>query len=453
MIIDPVHGDIGLSKLETEIINTPTFQRLRRLKQLGFASFVYPSASYNRFSHSLGVLYLSSRVAEVFRRKDLVAQKDIRKLRLAALLHDIGHYPYSHLMEFINLEGVSPYLQRKNHTHPKNVLKRYPSHDKLGKLIVTKRKDISKLLKDNKIDPKEIAAIIAGEHPEIPNILHRSLDVDRLDYLVRDAHNTGLPYGRVDINYIINNLEISANKEMVLKSKARLSAEHLLLSRYFMFNAVYFHKTVFGFEELVRKTIVLLMRHGEIYAPEQIEEMVVENSDKFLKFDDSYLDNIFDKYASLNNNNILNILCAAIKYRHPPKLVYEVTDLTSGQASEEYTKFHSFLLHHLKSVTRKKRLNSELIFWAEPRNIRFEALNPFMSLSKIAQKAFNEAEIGELVKLVTRDGKIINLVEDEKSIIYHLGQLNVKSIRLYAIGINDKTLNSLKREMKRYISN
>lgn len=135
IIIDPVHGDIGLSELETKLINTPTFQRLRKLKQLGFASMVYPNASYSRFVHSLGVLHVTSRVIDAFRRNNqLQDDKDVEKLRIASLLHDIGHYPHSHLMEYIDWERyISMYLSKKDSTKESTnqSVNPYPEHTKV----------------------------------------------------------------------------------------------------------------------------------------------------------------------------------------------------------------------------------------------------------------------------------------------------------------------------------
>ena len=115
IIIDPVHGDIGLSKLETELIDTPTFQRLRRIKQLGFAYTVYPNARHSRFEHSLGVMHIMGRILESLRSKDndAISDEHVRKLRIAALLHDIGHYPYSHLMEKIDWDSAQKYMSKK----------------------------------------------------------------------------------------------------------------------------------------------------------------------------------------------------------------------------------------------------------------------------------------------------------------------------------------------------
>jgi HD superfamily phosphohydrolase len=320
IIIDPVHGDIGLSELETKLIDTPTFQRLRKIKQLAFASMVYPNASYSRFAHSIGVLHVTSRVIDAFRRNGhLQDDEDVQKHRIAALLHDIGHYPYSHLMESIGWDRyISMYLAEKNGKEKGTAqcIDPYPDHEEVARLIVTKRGDIKDLLEVHGIDPEEIAAIIEGKYTGI-NLLHKSLDVDRMDYLVRDSLNTGVPYGQIDINYILNNLDVTENKEIVLNAKARISAEHLLVSRYFMFNAVYLHKTVFAFEEVVRRIILLLLKKGRIYrAGKEIEEMIAEDSHRFLDFHDGYLDKFIDEYAARDDDELLTMLCKVIKLRY-----------------------------------------------------------------------------------------------------------------------------------------
>ncbi len=455
MIMDPVHGDIGLSELETKIIDTPAFQRLRRLKQLGFASLVYPNASYSRFAHSLGVLHIASRVAEVFERKKLIDEDAVKKLRIAALLHDIGHYPYSHLMEYIEWEQPSErFLQKEgSEAKPTSVSDNYPPHEELGKLIVSQRKDIAGLLEKEGIDTNEIGALIKGEHPDIPNILHKSLDVDRLDYLVRDSLNTGLPYGRVDLNYILNNLVIADGKEIVLKNKARLSAEHLLLARYFMFNAVYLHKTIFGFEELVRKTLLLFMKKKEIYTSgSEIEKMVTTDSGEYLNFHDGYLDIKFDSWAIENSDDLISIFCRAIKHRHPPKLVHEVVDLQhrdGGNPRKEYILFRTFLQNRLKECSKECEIEPQFLFWREPKDIHFEAVMPFVSLSQL--KDLQEGELRELIRLIDSDGNIKNLIEEKSSIIYHLSQLQAKSIRLYAVNTADEQLKKLKEKIKKFI--
>jgi len=451
IIIDPVHGDIGLSELETKLINTPTFQRLRKLKQLGFASMVYPNASYSRFAHSLGVLHVTSRVIDAFRRNNqLQNDKDVEKLRIASLLHDIGHYPYSHLMEYIDWDRyISMYLDKKDNAKEgtNQSVNPYPEHTKAGRLVLTKRKDIKEILKEKGIEPAEIAALIEGEHSELPNLLHRSLDVDRMDYLVRDSLNTGVPYGRIDIDYILNNLDITENQDIVINAKARISAEHLLVSRYFMFNAVYLHKTVFGFEEVVRRIILLLLKEGKIYSSgKEIEQIISEDSHRFLDFHDGYLDKLIDEYGAKDDDQLLTILCKAIKLRRPPRLIHEVVDLPSqdGRLSKEYVIFQRCMKKELNEIAEKSKIRSELLIWRETKDVGFEAMYPYVGISKV-QDTQGE-EIRQLIRVKDSSGKPINLVEDEKSIIHYL-PLTLKVIRLYAVGVDKKKAEEIKVEV------
>jgi HD superfamily phosphohydrolase len=454
IIIDPVHGDIGLSEIETHLIDSATFQRLRRLKQLGFASMVYPNATYSRFAHSLGVLHVTSRVTEVFRRSgQLQGDDDIKKLRIAALLHDIGHYPYSHLMELIDWDSyVSGYLEKKRSQNGKNVAKvdRYPKHDKVAGIIITKRQDIKENLEENDIEPAEIAALIEGKHPNIPNLLHQSLDVDRMDYLTRDSLNTGVPYGKVDLNYILNNLEVTSERNTVLNAKARFAAEHLLLARYFMFNTVYLHKTVFGFEEVVRRIILLLLQGKDtIYrSGSEIEKMAV--TDDFLDFHDGYIDKFIDRYAGQNNDEPLTILSKAVKLRRPPKLIHEVFELYDSQRSHPSPKYELFrrcMERDLEQIADNCEIRKECLIWRETKDVEFEALNPFTSISRAPD--MKDEEMRELVRIKESSGGITNLIEDEKSIIHYLSQLTLKVIRLYAVEGNASKLEKLKAEVKK----
>jgi HD superfamily phosphohydrolase len=410
IIIDPVHGDIGLSKLETELIDTPTFQRLRHIKQLGFAYTVYPNARHSRFEHSLGVMYIMSRILESFRSKNKkdVPDEDFRKLRIAALLHDIGHYPYSHLMEKIDWDTAQKYITKKGQDNKEEIspIKEYPKHGKLGEIVITKRKDIKEKLETNGIVPEEIAALIKGQRVGmvVPNLLNASLDVDRLDYLVRDSLNTGLPYGKVDLNYIVNNLELTGEKEkeVVVRAKAKSSIEHMLIGRYFMFNTVYMHKTVFAFEEIIRKIVLKLWENGDIYkSGEEIEAMVSADSEEFLSFHDGYLDNLINKYAKDTAENNIGILCRAVILRKPPKLVYEISELTQGnEPSTKYTILRSSWDTKVKELVKDSDIGIPENYWIF-RGIKgpdFEKVHPFMSLAEVRELGENaDLELSELV--------------------------------------------------------
>ena len=272
-------------------------------------------------------MHIMTRILESFRskNKDAVPDDHFQNLRIAALLHDIGHYPYSHLMERIDWNSAQKYITKKGQDKEESASppKEYPKHDKLGEIVITRRKDIREKLEVCNIDPRDIAALIKGQHQSILNLLNASLDADRLDYLVRDSLNTGLPYGKVDLNYIVNNLELTDEKEVVVRAKAKSSIEHMLMGRYFMFNTVYMHKTVFAFEEMIRKIVRRLWEKGKIYkSGQEIEQIASEDSRKFLDFHDGYLDKLIDHYADNKRDKELAALCTAVKLRQPPKLVY-----------------------------------------------------------------------------------------------------------------------------------
>jgi hypothetical protein len=461
IIIDPVHGDIGLSKLETELIDTPTFQRLRRIKQLGFAYMVYPNARHSRFEHSLGVMHMMSRVLESLRSKSKKVVPDgyFRKLRIAALLHDIGHYPYSHLMEKIDWDSARKYISKKGQNEAKetSATKEYPKHERLGELVITERKDIKEKLKGNNIYPQDIAALVSGQHQSIPNLLNASLDVDRLDYLVRDSMNTGLPYGKVDINYIVNNLELTAKKEIVVRSKARSSIEHMLMGRYFMFNTVYMHKTVFAFEEVIRRIVLRLWWKGKIYkSGEDIEKMARADSNDFLAFDDGYLDKLIDKYADDSRDKELAALCKAIKLRKPPKLVYEISELKQddGNPSERYTILRSSWNTKVKELSKAKGIKVPEKNWIfrDIAGPQFEKLHPFMSLAEARE--FSEAknqEIRELVRIKERSGKITNLLEEKSSVLHYLSRLKPTFCRVYVLGIDDAKASQIREKIEEWL--
>ncbi len=466
IIIDPVHGDIGLSKLETELIDTPTFQRLRHIKQLGFAYTVYPNARHSRFEHSLGVMHIMSRILESFRgkNKNAVPDDDFKKLRIAALLHDIGHYPYSHLMEKIEWDSAQKYLSKKGQDEKQTTTppKKYPDHEKLGEIVITKRNDIKDKLVAAGIEPEEIAALIKGQRVGlvIPNLLNASLDVDRLDYLVRDSLNTGLPYGRVDLNYIVNNLELSdqeetGQKEIVVHEKARSSIEHMLMGRYFMFNTVYMHKTVFSFEEMVRRIVLALWEQGEIYeSGDDIEKMAGADSEEFLAFHDGYLDNLIKKCAKDTTDNNVTALCRAVISRRPPKLVYEISELEMNGPSTRYTIIRTSWDAKIKEFVEDPdiRIPKERWIFRGIKGPEFEKAHPFVSLAEAAViRDGGEQQLRELVKIKKKSGEVKRLLEDKSSILHYMSHLKPRLCRIYILGINQAKSDEIRSKIEDWL--
>ena len=211
-IRDSIHGNLPLNPFEIEVLDYPQLQRLRRVKQLGFISLIYPGANHSRFEHSIGTMHLASKLAD-----QLELSKDDKDLvRIAGLLHDAGHGPFSHVSEAVlgvNHEEITAF-----------VIEKTSIHDKLSE----------------KFDTKEIIDIINGEGKLGP-IISGDLDMDRMDYLIRDSHYTGVAYGVIDTERIISNLKLE--RELILDIKGVQAAESALTARYLMYPSVYQHHT------------------------------------------------------------------------------------------------------------------------------------------------------------------------------------------------------------------
>ena len=238
-ITDPIHDFIRLTETERQIIDTSVFQRLRRIKQLSGAHLTYPGAQHTRFEHSLGVMHIASMAGVSLQSKGMMTNNDLKNLRLAALLHDIGHGPFSHLFEEV--------LQRK----------KKKSHEQIGKEIILKT-EIGDILTKNGFDKKLIHNLAVGEGKLqfMNEIVSGALSADMMDYLLRDGYFTGAEHAKIDHNRITYSLDVY-KKKLALDSSALVNFETMMISRFQMFKAVYFHKTVRAGEVMLLEAMTL----------------------------------------------------------------------------------------------------------------------------------------------------------------------------------------------------
>jgi HD superfamily phosphohydrolase len=215
IIKDPVHGYIEVLPPALEVLDSPALQRLRYIRQLGFSYLVYPGANHTRFEHSLGTMYL----ADIMARQLMLTGYERNLVTLAALTHDIGHGPFSHA-----IEPVMEELCGRTHSDASWFLE---------------NEDLMGILESSGVSVEETLNLIRGNH-RLSDILHGDLDVDRMDYLLRDAHYTGAPYGTVDAHRLIRNMVISDGQVCVLEGGIH-AAESLLIARTLMRPSVYFH--------------------------------------------------------------------------------------------------------------------------------------------------------------------------------------------------------------------
>ncbi|MFC4553008.1 MULTISPECIES: HD domain-containing protein [Halorussus] len=243
-IKDSVHDHIPVGDLARDLLDAPEFQRLRHIKQLGTVRLVYPSANHTRFEHSLGVYHLAR---EALAHLGVDGER-AKAVRAAAMLHDVGHGPYGH-----QTEGI---IQRRLGRH----------HDEIGHLLAGDSgrdatrvagegipggpategdpagdDSLATVLESHGLDPDEVAALVAGEG-ELGGLVAGELDVDRVDYLLRDAHHTGVPYGTIDPERLLSALRLR-DGDLVLAAGNVPTAESVLVARALMNAAVYRHHT------------------------------------------------------------------------------------------------------------------------------------------------------------------------------------------------------------------
>ncbi|WP_435363945.1 HD domain-containing protein [Haloarchaeobius sp. DYHT-AS-18] len=241
-IKDSVHDHIEVDGVARALLDTPEMQRLRHITQLGTASLVYPSANHTRFEHSLGVYHNACEALDHLG----IEGENAEKIRAAAILHDVGHGPFSH-----NLE---PLTQRRTGKY----------HDDVHELF--ERGAVGEVLREHDIAPHEIADLVAGDG-KYGQIVSGELDVDRMDYLVRDAHHTGVPYGTIDHARLLRELTF-ADGELVLDEGNVQTAESLLVARALMTPTVYGHHVARISKAMLRQAGERLLETTETTAEE-----------------------------------------------------------------------------------------------------------------------------------------------------------------------------------------
>jgi uncharacterized protein len=275
-IRDPIHNiivfdDDGIvDEAVWELLQQPDVQRLRRIKQLGVSEFVFPSASHTRFAHSVGVFHNARRLVRLLRR-EILLQRVLGEFNeeraivalFAALLHDIGHGPFSHAFEEARKALAT---ERGENTSVKAKIRKHEAFT--ADMIEDEAGGIISVLDQAHIKAKDVADMIRAETPTdmYHSVVSSSFDADRLDYLLRDRYMTGTGAGAIDIEWLVDNVRVAEidfsppdadggdpifEHSFCLGYKARDAAEDFLLARYRLYTNVYFHKTTRGIEQLV----------------------------------------------------------------------------------------------------------------------------------------------------------------------------------------------------------
>jgi HD superfamily phosphohydrolase len=251
IIRDPLWNTIRLSSIAVRIVDTPAFQRLRYIRQLGFAHLVYPGATHTRFDHALGVYYLARTALRILSDQDDLPEEvwvDRELVPYAALLHDIGHYAYSHALEELEPENIPA------------------GHEEVSARFFEAPELRAALLPLGPGATSRIHAMIQGRGAApLRGLVSGSLDLDKMDYLRRDARFCGVPYGEVDVDRLLQGLALlqdpeTGKWEVGVQEKAVAALESLLFSRYQMFRNVYWHHAVRAATALYKRIVEEALR-------------------------------------------------------------------------------------------------------------------------------------------------------------------------------------------------
>jgi hypothetical protein len=336
IIFDALYGFIHLTELEWEIIHTPFYQRLRWIKQLGFSCYTFPGAEHSRYGHSIGVMNNAHCILEsigVAVNDDDLFNSDCKSkekiyhqsIRLAALLHDLGTFMFSHTTEMA-------YIRFGETTNTKNSKGHPDDHEHLGSYIIKNtdyERGITFTLKKYDLDPQMISDLVKGTSPSViaNQILHSEIDCDRMDYLLRDAHYTGLKYGAYDRDYLLHHftkVEVAGKRVLALKHNALHCAEDFLNARFAWYSQVVRSARGAKYDALAEELTFFLLEKGEIHTYSQLLDMVKNDPNAFYHFNDQYFMTLIHRLFTegyFDKETRMKEICEALLFEKSPRTI------------------------------------------------------------------------------------------------------------------------------------
>jgi hypothetical protein len=307
-IKDPIYGYIRLTEVERNVIDTLAVQRLRRIRQLAGAEFVYPAANHTRFEHVLGTMYLAGVVSDCLPVQ--LTADERQKVRLAALLHDVGHAPFSHLFEPLLLK----YMDR--------------NHEDASRWVIADS-TLADVITSQGFDAKELSGLAVGKPSKsdksfLGQIISSSFDVDKMDFVVRDSYHTGAGYGSVDVFRLIYTMDV-LDGNLAVDLTALPTLESLILARLESFKAIYFHRACRAVQMMLLKALAA--------ARDDLTILQAKTADEYLEWDD------YTVWSKLCLNQRSREIVKEISARKLLKCAYERTFYAKDElASSVFTK-------------------------------------------------------------------------------------------------------------------
>lgn len=433
---DPLYGHIPMTNLEWAIIHTPFYQRLRWIRQLGFTFYTFPGAEHSRFGHSIGVMHNSHMILKAMKRAvadrhlyDDSVRSDAKtyhqSVRLAALLHDLGTFPFSHTTEM-------SYIRFGETTKAKNGKGLADDHENLGSFII-KNTDyeggITKLLKQYHIDPQRISDLVKGVDTSVlaNQILHSEIDCDRMDYLLRDAHYSGIHYGTYDRDYLLNHfrsVKVGEHDIMVINHNALHAVEDFLMARYAWYSQVIRSARGARFDAIAEEVMMYLLEKGKVYSYSQLMDMVANDPVKFYSFNDQYfMQTVHSLYCSgeLDKSPRIKDMAHRLLFEIAPKTIrvdefkQRLLDQDDDTGNEKILRRAQEKVKEIKDVLKKKGTELDWVLEDLPRkHIMFVKSRKKLVKSKTTENLLLERDPA---KILLDSGEVRLLGDVENSVI------------------------------------
>ena len=406
---------------------------------------MYPGADFSRFAHSIGVLHVTGLFLAALERTRgrRLAPKVFRACRAAALVHDLGHYPFSHSWEQVAenhyknqvLEGPGKSTAK---TKPK-IRELFWKHERVGKELLLRDRQLRDILARAKLDADELASYFNRDEPgPLANLVSSDLDADRVDYLLRTTLHTGLPYGSIDLPYLVTQLRLDKQGRVCLDPRALRTADHLILCRFFDRQQVAYHKTAVGFELLLQDVLGLLLRLKDspvATSPGDVLRRI--GDDTWKTFTDSYVLTQIEELAEGSDDELTALKCESLLRRRPPKLIAEMERFAS-RGPEERRRFRLEVRaskRELPQLEADLDIKGRLFLW-DPQPMPLTKVGAVVPIAPdVAADDDEQADAYEqsirIMDRRTRDSKPITGCGN--SLLHVLGDQSFYALRIYGV--------------------
>lgn len=451
VIFDVMYGFIPITEWEEKIINSPFFQRLRWIKQLSFANYIFPGAEHNRFAHVIGVMHSMDQMIrslglavtddELFNPRSRSEPAMLHKsLRIAAMLHDLGTFPFSHAVENAYMRhGNASRSERKVKGGKMKAAKELSNnHEHLGAFIIKNtpyKGGLTSILEEYGFDTQMISKIIKGESPYLiaNQLMHSDLDADRMDYLLRDAHYTGIKYGQFDREYIMANLTPfdlgGGQKGFGVRENAQHAVEDFLIARFSWYSQVVKNPASGKFDIMSTYVAKAFLEQDLLYQFGDLLTMIEEKDERFFWWNDMYfMQRLQDvRFKRLVRDPKIEELVEMLMYRRAPKTVRHpafahriIRD--TPEEKEKLVRQMDSKVREIEGILAKHGTGREWIVVDRPhKDVAFTKGRK--ALARMSGKTLSQKELineTESVKIVDSQGRPSLLVDRENTLMKHL---------------------------------